>query len=171
MLIIKYLELFFIFITSMYMGILYSRRYLNRVKDLEEMKNAMEIFKSKIKFTYKPIPEIFEEIAKEIKSNIAGVFLLSKSYMEEYTASESWKMAMEKSASNTNLTKDDIEVISNLSKTLGGTDLDGQIAIIELTENLIDRQIQKAREEETKNGRLYKTLGMGIGLAIIIILV
>lgn len=171
MIIIKYIELFLIFLTSMYIGILYSRGFSNRVRDLEEMKNAMSIFKSKIKFTYKTIPEVFEELSKEIKNNIAGIFLLSKNYMKSYTASESWKIAMQESSSTTNFNKEDIEIISNLSKTLGDTDLEGQIAIIELTEKLIDRQIQKAREEESKNGKLYKTLGMGMGITIIIILV
>lgn len=171
MLIIKYIELSLIFITSLYIGILYSKKYSNRVKDLEEMKNAMRIFKAKINFTYIPIPEIFGEMEKEIKSNISNIFFNAKEYMKDFTAAESWKMAIRECKNNTNFSDEDIEIISNLSKSLGNTDIEGQISIIELTEELIDKQIKKAREEESKNGKLYKTLGTGIGMTIIIILV
>lgn len=56
--ILKYIILFFIFGTTSFIGILISKKYSNRVKELQEMKSALSMFESKIKFTYEPIPEI-----------------------------------------------------------------------------------------------------------------
>lgn len=53
----------------------------------------------------------------------------------------------------------------------GATDAKGQISQIEITENLLDKQIKEAEEEKNKNVKLYKKLGITIGLAIVIILV
>ena len=61
--IIKYCMLFFVFILSVLIGRYISQKYRYRLEELEEIKNALNIFKSKIKFTYEPIPDIFKEIS------------------------------------------------------------------------------------------------------------
>ena len=42
-----------------------AQKYRYRKEELEEMYNALNIFKTKIKFTYSPIGEIFDEIRKK----------------------------------------------------------------------------------------------------------
>ena len=170
MMIVKYIGLITIFVISAYIGMLYSRSLSNRVKDLEEMKNAINLFKAKIKFTYEPIPEVFTEIARELKENIAEIFIDAKDYMSDDIASNAWKKAIANTRKITSFNDEDIQIIANLSKMLGNTDLEGQISMIELTESLINKQIENARLQELKNGKLYKTLGLGVGLSIAIIL-
>jgi stage III sporulation protein AB len=57
-----------------------------------------------------------------------------------------------------------------LSKLLGKTNLEGQVREIELTQSFLKKQIEDAEQERQKNEKLYKTLGMTIGLAIVILL-
>ena len=54
---------------------------------------------------------------------------------------------------------------------LGVTDLQGQISQIELTQSLLNSQIKEAQEEKVKNSKMYKTLGITVGLAVGIILI
>ena len=68
--IIKYTLLLLILILSSLLGKYLAKRYKNRLKELEEMRTALNIFKTKINFTYSPIPEIFEEISKNISGNV-----------------------------------------------------------------------------------------------------
>ena len=79
--IIKYVMLFFVFVASSLIGKMVAKKYTYRLQELEEMKNALNVFKSKIKFTYEPIPEIFEEIEKNTEENIARIFRLARSKM------------------------------------------------------------------------------------------
>ena len=58
-----------IFLSSSTIGLLISKKYEERVIQLKEFKNALNMFKTKIKFTYEPIPEIFEQISKQIQTN------------------------------------------------------------------------------------------------------
>ena len=64
---IKYILLFFIFIASNLIGKMFSQKYTLRLQELAEMKNALNIFKTKIRFTYAPIGEVFTEISQQTK--------------------------------------------------------------------------------------------------------
>ena len=72
--IIKYIMLLFIFIGSSLIGRYISKKYGYRLEELEEIKNILNVFKSKIRFTYEPIPEIFKEVADKSKDNIGNIF-------------------------------------------------------------------------------------------------
>ena len=72
--IIKYVMLLFVFISSSVIGRFIAKKYSYRLKELEEIKNILNIFKSQIRFTYEPIPEIFKEISCHTKANIGQIF-------------------------------------------------------------------------------------------------
>lgn len=165
---IKYFMLFIILVACSLIGRYLSKRYVIRVSELEEIKNALNMFKSKIKFTYEPIPEIFEEISKNTSENIGQIFKKAKEKMETKTANVAWEEAIEESENE--LTKEDKYVLKTLSKLLGQTDVEGQASQIEITQKFLETQIKEAQEQKEKNEKLYSKLGTTIGLAIVIIL-
>lgn len=170
--IIKYIILFLVLTSSSYIGVLISKKYKNRVIELKEMKSCLAIFATKIKLTYEPIPEIFLEIGnKEISEakSISNIFKAAAKKMEELPAGKSWIEALENQT--TNLKKEDIEILKGLSNLLGKVDIEGQINEIELVDNFLDTQIEKAEEESKKSVKMYKTLGVTIGLAMVIVLI
>ena len=166
--IVKYLMLFLILLSSSLIGRFLSKRYVYRLQELEEIQNCLNIFKSKIKFTYEPIPEIFKEISLNASKNISNIFDIAIKNMEKDNANIAWEESVDECV--TNLNKEDKQVLKTLSKLLGQTDSEGQISQIEITQNFIDVQIKNAQEEKQKNEKLYSRLGTTIGLAIVIIL-
>ena len=166
--IVKWLILVLILSVSTYIGVLISKKYLNRVKDLKEMKMALNMFNAKMKFTYESIPKIFSEVSERVNPNIGNIFKIASSNMVNRPAGEAWVDALENS--NSSFKKEDIETLKGLGNMLGKVDLEGQISEIELIENFLDTQIEKAEEENKKNQKMYKTLGITIGLAMVIIL-
>lgn len=168
---IKYIGLALILGSCSYIGLLISKKYSNRVKELKEMKSALNIFITKIKYTYEPIPKIFEEISNKTidKKNISNIFKNASKDMQKYEAGEAWNRSLEKT--NTNMKKEDIEVLKGLSKLLGRVDLEGQVREVELVDNFLNTQIEEAEKERQKNERMYKTLGVSIGVAITVILI
>ena len=167
--IVKYIILFLILMLSSSLGKILSKKYIHRLEELEEMKNSLNIFKNKIKFTYEPIPDIFEEISKTKVKNIGKIFENARDKMNNKTANLAWEEAIEES--NNNLKEDDKNILKTLSKLLGQTDVEGQVSQIEITERFLDTQIKEAIDEKQKNEKLYKRLGTIIGLAIVIVLV
>ena len=171
MFIIKFIILLTIFGASTSIGVLMSKKYKNRVIELREFKNAINILEAKIKFTYEPIPEIFKEMAKNLEKSISGIFKIASEYIETSTTKEAWNKAIEESKPNLSLNNEDINIIQSLGNLLGKTDVEGQISEIEVTSNFIDAQIVKAEGEKKKNEKMYRSLGTIVGLAIVIILI
>lgn len=169
MIIIKYIIISLVFVLCFIIGNLISRNYTLRLKELKEIKNALNILENKIKFTYEPLIEIFNEISKIVSKNISEIFVQAGTYLKETDAENAWDKGIE--SSNTNLNKEDKENIKVLGKMLGKTDKEGQISQLELTKTFIEMQIEKAKDEEEKNAKMYKTLGTIVGLAFVIILI
>lgn len=166
--ILKYFMLFIILVACSLIGRYLAKKYVIRVNELEEMRNALNMFQSKIKFTYEPIPEIFEEIVQNTSRSIGQIFSLAKEKMKTGTANLAWEEAIEESQNN--LTKEDKYVLKTLSKLLGQTDVEGQTSQIEITQKFLETQLKEAQEQKDKNEKLYSKLGTTIGLAIVIIL-
>lgn len=170
MMIIKCLILLLVFASSLSIGILIAKKYENRVKELKDMKNALNIFETKIKFTYASVPEIFEEIAKQFGEEIVGqIFRTASILMKDKSAGEAWNEGID--TVNSNMTLEDKSTLKNLGKLLGKTDLEGQISEIRLVTDLLNTQIELAEIDRRKNEKMYKTLGGIIGLTLVIILV
>ncbi len=169
MLVFKIFLLILIITSSSYLGILFSKKYANREKEIKQMKTALNMFATKIKYTYEPIPSLFMEIANKIGGNIGNIFSLSATIMKETSAGEAWEKALEEVKHN--LSKEDIIVLKNLSKLLGQTDIEGQISQIEVVNQFLTTQLENANEERRKNEKMYRTLGIVTGLTIAIILI
>ena len=87
---IKTIGLLMIALSFAFLGILLSCKYKNRVMDLKELKKGINIFATKIKFTYEPIPEIFNEISKNVTENISNVFKVASIKMITMNAGVAW---------------------------------------------------------------------------------
>ena len=167
MTLVKVINLIGIIFICSYIGIIKAKTYEDRVNELNKFQNSLVMFKSKIEFTYEPIKNIFEEISKIIYKNDENIFKLTIEKNEDiYT---SWCEALEEI--KTNLNGEDKEIIKMLGKLLGKTDIKGQVNEISLTQNLLQKQMEKAEIEKSKNVKLYKTMGVVLGLGICIIFI
>lgn len=169
MIILKTLILGSIFATSTIIGIKISNKYKDRTTELCEMKEALNYFITKLEYTYEPLKDIFIEISNNIKSGIGGIFRISALKMEKLSAKDAWEYSIK--LSETNLNAQDLEIINKFGNTLGQTDFQGQINQTRLTLNFLDKQIEEARNEESKNKKLYRTLGILTGAGLVVILI
>ena len=169
MILVKIIIYSFIFLSCSLIGILISKKYSNRVNELKEFKNALNMIKTKIRYTYAPLPEIFAEISENVDTNISNVFKNAAEKMNICTAGEAWDLALK--IEDLNINNEDRNALRNLSKLLGKTDLEGQLNQIEMTSDFLDKQIRTAENQRDKSEKMYRTLGMIMGLAIVIILI
>ncbi len=171
MVIIKTISLILILGLATYVGNIMAKKYTNRVKELICIKLALNFLENKIKFTQTPLKEIFNQIAKTTNDkNIKNLF---SKIIENLNKNLSITLALENAINTceTNLTKEDRNILLDMGKMLGKTDVEGQVSQIEITNSFLNNQIEKAEKEKNKNTKLYKTLGIISGLAIIIILI
>lgn len=167
--IIKSILFILIFLSSTYIGVTISSKYKNRVRDLKEFKGILNVIDTKIRYTYEPIGDICMEIFQMNETNIGRLFKEVNDLLKTKTITEAWNIAIDTYGSS--FTKEDKNIIKSLGKMLGKTDVSGQISQIEQLNEFLNFQIEKAERERQKNEKLYKSLGMVMGIAIIIILV
>lgn len=166
---IKFLILALLLFITSWLGIILSKKYSNRVKELKQVKTGLNIIENKIKFTYEPIPEIFKEISTKFIGSVSGIFKNSYENMKNIDAGKAWESSID--IANCNLNKEDKDVIKGLGKLLGKTDVDGQISQLNLINNFLDTQIKQAEAEKEKGEKLYRKLGVISGLIIVIALI
>ena len=166
--ILRYILLIIIFSLSTAIGLMLSKMYENRVIELKEFKNILNFIKTKIKFTYEPLAEIFKQIAESQATKTSIIFDKMVEQIKYKQAKVVWENCIQEA--DISINQEDKDVLKKLGKLLGQTDVEGQISEIEVTENFLDMQIEKAEEERKKNQKLYKTLGIVTGLVLVIIL-
>lgn len=169
MIIIKFVLMCGIICISSYLGIIKSKTFEIRVDELKKIQTSLNMFKSKIEFTYEPIRDIFEEISMVVYKDEENIFKNTLKELKEKGVRDAW-------ASGIMITKncldlEDRETLKLMGKLLGRTDKFGQISEIELTMTLLKKQIEKAEIEKNKNVKLCKTLGTVMGIGIVIILI
>ena len=165
---IKYILLIGIFGLSTAIGLAISKTYENRVVELREFKNILNMMKTKIKFTYEPLAEIFKQIANNNDTNVEKIFGQMANQITYYQTRDVWENCIQDA--DISINQEDKDILKKLGKLLGQTDVDGQVSEIEVTEDFLNMQIEKAEEDKKKNQKMYKTLGVTIGLIFVIIL-
>lgn len=113
---IKFLILILIFISSAYVGILTSKKYINREIELKELKKILNALKTKIKFTYEPLPEIFKDLSKNTTQNISNVLEKTSILSKSMSISEAWLKSVDNN--NLNINEEDKNIIKGLAKLL-----------------------------------------------------
>lgn len=168
---IKFMLLIILFCTSTIIGILISKKYSARVQILKDLKNALNMFEVKINFSFETIPEIFKEISDKFGGIVAKIFSGTVKYINEENllAGEAWEKSVE--LNGYSLKKEDINSIKSLGKMLGRTDIDGQVSQIELVNSFLEKQINDAVDSKNKNEKMYKKLGVIVGLVLVIVLI
>lgn len=171
MLFIRYLFLVLILSCSTSIGFLLSKRFADRLNELNTISNLTNTLQNKIRFTRMPLKEIFEELA-EYQDNleISDLFRKIAKKMEKMKTSDAWVDAIDEKKLCFNLSLKDLNLIKTLGNTLGKTDIDGQMSEIEQFNTLLKIQIKEAEHEKNKNEKMYRSLGTIVGLAIVILL-
>lgn len=168
MIIVKYICLIFIFLTSSQIGLIKSQNFKKRVEELNKIESSFNLFKTKIEYTNDVIEDIFSQISLIIYSNRTNIFFNTINKKENKKLFESWSSSLEE---NLYLKEDDKELLKIFGKNLGKLDKKGQVFQLDEIISLIKKQIQKAEEDVKKNEKMYKSLGSIIGAIIVIILI
>ena len=168
MMIVKGILLLSLLGVCSYMGIAMAGKFRLRLNQLQDFKKALTLLQTKMKYTYQPIPEIFAQIGQTMPEPVGNIFLVSSQQMENLTAQQAWEQTVQNA--RTNLKKEDKQVLLEFGKQLGKTDIEGQESQIALTLTFLENRIEEAKKELEKNAKLYQTLGVVSGLALVIIL-
>lgn len=162
-----------IIISSSALGLIYSRRFRDRVNNLKLLYNCVQLLETEIIYSANPIPDALDEVYRKGNKKVSYVFKDIKEHLvsnRNFTLLDSFIYASDILKERMYLENEDIEVILSLGRSLGASDRSDQEKHFKTV--LVQLQAQQGDAEEKKNNnvKLYKSLGVLIGFAIVLVL-
>lgn len=170
----KYIGMALVLFSCSGMGLLYSYLFKKRVDDLNEWKKGIVLMKSEINFALTPLSEAFEAVGKKLDGQIKFFFSEMAQLLKISTNKSLDKIdnqTIRKMFKDTCLFDKDINKLISFVKNLGLTDKESQLNQMELHIKNMEEDIISAKNDEQKNNKLFKTLGVLSGIFIIVIFI
>lgn len=162
-----------VLLSCSFLGYILSRDYCKRPQQLRGLQALLQMFENQISYLSDVLVTSFDRISRA--DDEAGIFFRTAAELLREggaaNAPEAWEKAVKKSIGMTALNREDEQILLSFGKSLGNTDLEGQIKNIRLTLAQLAIQEEKAEESRKKNESMYRSLGILCGLAAVIVLV
>ncbi len=174
MYLLKILGSLIIIISCSLIGYIYGNTFSKRVKNLIYLRNCIQLLETEIMYSSSPIPEALENVFKKGNKEISFIFKEIKEHLlsdRSRGIDESFQVICNKYKTHLNFTFEDIEVITSLSKNLGKSDRLHQQKFFKLVITQLEGQQIDAEEKKKKNEKMYKSLGLLSGIALVILLI
>lgn len=173
MFILKTFGSLLIILSSSLMGYMYGTCYKDRVDNLVLLENCIKLLETEVIYGANPLPEALISVYKKGNPKVSYIF---KKIADELTINKTGTVLV-CFQSVVNILKDelsfkneDIELFLTLGRTIGASDRLDQEKNFKLILAQIKTLEVEARLSKDKNEKLYKSLGILLGLAIVIIL-
>ncbi len=170
--VIKLIGSMIVFGASSFLGFALSRDCSKRPHELRILQGELQVFENEIAFLSNLLGDAFKKVCSSDTSTVSIFFRETEEKLRAgrgLNASEAWELSVRENIHKTSLNKEDEEILVSFGKLLGNSDVEGQIKNIRLTLSQLKIQEQKAEVHKAKNEKMYKTLGVLGGLAVVIV--
>ncbi|MEW6182948.1 MAG: stage III sporulation protein AB [Bacillota bacterium] len=150
-------------------GGLYSRR----PRELKAMMGALLLLKTEIGCIAAPLGEAFAAVARRADQRVAPFFDRAGAHINStggLTAAEAWERAVIEASPSSALREEDLDILRDLSAALGNSDRENQAQHVSLAIERLKAAAVLAEEDAGRYVRLYKFLGFGTGLSLVVLL-
>ncbi|MCM0650378.1 stage III sporulation protein SpoIIIAB [Clostridium swellfunianum] len=169
---IKTLGCLLILAASTFGGFAYAENFKKRVRQLNELERAVNQLQNEIEYTYTPLPEALRNVSQKCDAPMSLIFKKASEFLynnEVESVYEAFKKCID--LCETNISKEDMNILMDLSKSLGESDVEGHKKMFSLAKNNLKKRISLAEEAVNKNVKMYRYLGFSLGAMIVIVLI
>ncbi|WP_125152252.1 stage III sporulation protein SpoIIIAB [Clostridium rectalis] len=155
-------------------GFLYGEKFKRRTSQLKELERSIHQLQNEVIYTHTALPEVLHNVYLKSNSTVGKVFedVSKMLFLNDVdNVYDGFYKAFNDSLECISLKKEDVDVILNLAKTLGESDVEGQNRMFSLTIENIKKQISNAEVLMHKNVKMYRYLGFTLGATIVIMFI
>ncbi|HLR80698.1 MAG TPA: stage III sporulation protein SpoIIIAB [Bacillota bacterium] len=158
---------------SSWVGFEWSRKFSKRPQHIRQLKNALQILEAEILYSQLPLRDAFLTISKQIPHPTRSFFSVLSEQMKDKDKglSEIWEAGIHDLMKKSYLGSNEREILGQFGQTLGQHDYTQQQKQIHLTISHLERELQDARDDDYKYGKMAKSLGFLCGLFIVLLLI
>lgn len=155
------------------LGFYKAGRLQRRVDALRSIHAGLLLLDTEIAFSATPLPEAFTRISRSCTSPAKGLFRDVAELLRsrpERGAGEHWEVAIRRHLYDLALHAADEEILVQFGRTLGVSDREDQRKHIRLACDRLWIQEQQAYQEAAARMRMWRSLGVLTGAAIVVLL-
>ncbi|MGI6453340.1 MAG: hypothetical protein ACOX0E_07760 [Syntrophomonadaceae bacterium] len=155
-------------------GLIGAGRISTRVKQLKELRLAMNFLEKEITCMYVPLPQALARTAQFCEKPISLLFLEGSRCLEAKTgatAGEAWKRGVDSIRTRSELKETDLKLITTVADQLGRSSADEQKKIFRLIDEELRIQEKKARQEMESEQKIWLYGGFMVGAVVVLLLI
>ena len=142
-------------------GLYFSYRLKMREESLRELTQVLREMALLIRYRALPVKDLFSELSRyEFISNVGGAV------GADFRGG--WVTAADKL---TELGEYERKVVKSVGLSLGTSDIEGQIGMLEVNAEILSKHSEEAHEQYVKKGNLYRIFGVLAGMFIAVLLI
>lgn len=151
------------------MGISHYVNLKTNQKQIEKLIQLVNWIKTEIRYTQAEIYDIVKDLLNN--NNFKSLSFLNdvKNNMNNMSFPKAWETAI--ASWNSSMLKEDEELLNSMANILGASDSTGQISALDHIEKRFEASYEAAKNLCETKGKLYKSLGILMGLAVCVIFI
>ena len=155
-------------------GILFANRLSIRYRELKNLRRYLQLLETEVTYGATPLPVALMNISNRTEGIISSFFAaVSQSLTERsfYSVNDAWAYSAEVVFAEAPFTRADTELIKSFGNSLGCSDREDQKKHFSLFYLQLKHQEDAAQEEINRSGKMYRSLGFLLGIAVFVILI
>ncbi len=140
-----------------------------RLTNLKKINYLIDEIIILLRFKASTVYEITEHLVKNKRFSDFG-FLSNISEKDNISFQHSWCSALNKNLPS-GLKKEDAEILADIGRNLGTSDMEGQISMLSLQRTELEMLISSAESDCERKSKLYRSLGVLAGAFISVMLI
>ena len=139
------------------------------INSLRVLLSSLDFMSCELQYKLTPLPDLCKQTAEETKGNLSGVFMHLSEELDNQISPDV-KSCMRAAISKTKALPDATKkCLLQLGGSLGRFDLNGQINGIESVRDSCKRRLSALETDKDSRIKIFKTLGICAGAAIVIL--
>ena len=153
-------------------GFLKASVFSSRIRILQDLMTNLNYLQSEMEYSMEPVPMLLKRIGESRRDQEGGFFLEAEKLLSEKREKnlyDAWEKAIDMVYEENGLSKEDKKILKVLGYELGKTDMENQKRLFEHCFCQLKQQMTQAKEEAAVKGRMYRSLGISMGILIAVV--
>jgi len=154
------------------LGFQFAGGYEKRTREIQSLMQSVRLLRTEIEFKHNPLPQALEHVAMRSDNGIANVFQEAARELQRGTVSvaEAFQFATQKYAGKLALQAGELNLLGEFGKTLGTSDMMSQVRQVDVILAGLDSCHQDALTAAGKNVRMWRYMGVLVGLTVVVLM-
>ena len=170
---LKILGAILIILATSRVGFDSARQLRKRPQQIQELRSGLALLKTEINYGTRPLAEACARIAEATSSDLNPIFLEASENLKSLDGKSTYeclRLAIDSKWQKTVMGEEEKRIILKLCQVLGGSNRHDQLHHLDMAQENLQTEENKAREEQKTYEKMYKTLGVLSGALLVILM-